>query len=314
MGFLNNSGDIILDAVLTDTGRMRLSKGDGSFQITKFALADDEIDYSLYNANTGSAYTDLQILQTPVLETFTNNASSMKNKLLTVNLKNLLYMPVLKVNNIQGAGTEYANKMVLNGYIVACDRATESYFSSTSTKFDNTLVKGVLPGFSPRASSRNLRVRIDQGIDSAAIPTISDELKETQYIIEMDNRLGTLTDDSGNPITPSYIDDDDIASYFVSADTDPGSVVYNSVSSTDNTDQGKQVISGPRGTILTFGIEASLSAKTSNYLFQSIGNVYNGNRTASSPSTLYRINSNITITGATTGYTVVVPVAYAKLA
>ena len=46
MAFLDNSGDIILDAVLTDTGRMRLAKGDGSFRIAKFAPFDDEIDYS----------------------------------------------------------------------------------------------------------------------------------------------------------------------------------------------------------------------------------------------------------------------------
>ena len=38
MAFLDNSGDIILDAVLTDTGRFRLARGDGSFKITKFAL------------------------------------------------------------------------------------------------------------------------------------------------------------------------------------------------------------------------------------------------------------------------------------
>ena len=43
MAFLDNSGDIILDAVLTDTGRMRLARGDGSFKIMKFALGDDEI-------------------------------------------------------------------------------------------------------------------------------------------------------------------------------------------------------------------------------------------------------------------------------
>ena len=49
MGFLDNSGDIILDAVLTDTGRMRLAKGDGSFKVSKFALGDDEIDYGLYS-------------------------------------------------------------------------------------------------------------------------------------------------------------------------------------------------------------------------------------------------------------------------
>ena len=49
MGFLDNSGDIILDAVLTDAGRFRLAQGDGTFNIVKFALADDEINYSLYN-------------------------------------------------------------------------------------------------------------------------------------------------------------------------------------------------------------------------------------------------------------------------
>ena len=48
MGFLDNSGDIILDAVLTDVGRNRLARGDGSFRIVKFALADDEINYGLF--------------------------------------------------------------------------------------------------------------------------------------------------------------------------------------------------------------------------------------------------------------------------
>ena len=65
MAFLDNSGDIILDAVLTDTGRMRLAKGDGSFKIVKFALGDDEINYELYDKNnsSGSAYYDLEIMQ-----------------------------------------------------------------------------------------------------------------------------------------------------------------------------------------------------------------------------------------------------------
>ena len=78
MAFLDNSGDIILDAVLTDTGRMRLSKGDGSFKITKFVFADDEINYGLYDKNnaSGSAYYDLDILQTPIFEAFTTNKYS----------------------------------------------------------------------------------------------------------------------------------------------------------------------------------------------------------------------------------------------
>ena len=102
MGFLDNSGDIILDAVLTDTGRMRLAKGDGSFKITKFALGDDEINYNLYDLNhaSGSAYFDLEVLQTPILEAFTDNAASMKSKLISIPRTNILYLPVLKLNTI----------------------------------------------------------------------------------------------------------------------------------------------------------------------------------------------------------------------
>jgi len=78
MAFLDNSGDILLDAVLTDTGRKRMAEG--TFRITKFALADDEIDYSLYNYDDvrGTAYYDLDILSSPVLEAFTDNAAGLK--------------------------------------------------------------------------------------------------------------------------------------------------------------------------------------------------------------------------------------------
>ena len=91
MAFLDNSGDIILDAVLTDTGRMRLAKGDGSFRIAKFALGDTEINYELYDTGhlSGSAYYDLQVLQTPVLEAFTNNAASMSTKLISIPRNNI---------------------------------------------------------------------------------------------------------------------------------------------------------------------------------------------------------------------------------
>ena len=101
MAFLDNSGDIILDAVLTDTGRYRLAKGDGSFRITKFALGDDEINYKLYDKDnsSGSAYYDLEIMQTPILEAFTNNTSMLQDKLLSIPRTNLLYLPELKINS-----------------------------------------------------------------------------------------------------------------------------------------------------------------------------------------------------------------------
>ena len=57
MGYLNNQ-IITVDAILTKKGRELLAKGDGSFNITQFALSDDEVDYTLYNPNhpSGSAF------------------------------------------------------------------------------------------------------------------------------------------------------------------------------------------------------------------------------------------------------------------
>ena len=149
MGFLDNSGDIILDAVLTDHGRQVLSRGDGSFQITKFALGDEEIDYSLYNTShgSGSAYFDLQILQTPVLEAFTDNAASMKSKLVTYEAFDLLFLPIMKLN--ESYATTHEMHSTLNAFIVAVDAMTEHDDGGTTTKgiaFDsnNRAVAGVI--------------------------------------------------------------------------------------------------------------------------------------------------------------------------
>ena len=50
MGFLNNT-TVTVDAVLTKKGRELLAQGTNAFNITKFALADDEIDYRLYDTS-----------------------------------------------------------------------------------------------------------------------------------------------------------------------------------------------------------------------------------------------------------------------
>ena len=97
MAFQNNSGDIILDVVLTDEGRRRLAMGDGSFEITQFALGDDEINYALFETGSTTALQDLSILQTPILEAFTNNTSMMKTKLLSLPNPDLLYLQLFYI-------------------------------------------------------------------------------------------------------------------------------------------------------------------------------------------------------------------------
>ena len=85
MGYLNNQV-VTVDAILTKKGRELLAQNDGSFRITQFALADDEIDYTLYNPNnpSGSAYYGEALDNMPLLEAFADDSQIMKYKLATL--------------------------------------------------------------------------------------------------------------------------------------------------------------------------------------------------------------------------------------
>jgi len=115
MAFLDNSGDIILDAVLTETGRKKMSNG--RFRISKFAFGDDEINYELYNKNhsSRSAYYDLEILQSPVFEASTGDNASINYGLLSLTNNALLYMPTIKRNELHSV----CAKTVYNVYHLA---------------------------------------------------------------------------------------------------------------------------------------------------------------------------------------------------
>jgi hypothetical protein len=85
MGYLNNQV-VTVDAILTNKGRELLAKNDGSFRITQFALADDEIDYTLYNPThpSGSSFYGEAIQNMPLLEAFPVETQIMKYKLATL--------------------------------------------------------------------------------------------------------------------------------------------------------------------------------------------------------------------------------------
>ena len=85
MGYLNNQV-VTVDAILTTKGRELLARNDGSFRITQFALADDEIDYTLYNPThpSGSAFYGEAIQNMPLLEAFPTETQIMKYKLATL--------------------------------------------------------------------------------------------------------------------------------------------------------------------------------------------------------------------------------------
>ena len=81
-----NPTTVTVDAILTTKGRELLARNDGSFQITQFSLADDEVDYTLYNPNqpSGSAFYGEAIEAMPVIQAFPNDTQIMRYKLVTL--------------------------------------------------------------------------------------------------------------------------------------------------------------------------------------------------------------------------------------
>jgi hypothetical protein len=151
MGFLqNDTSDVMVDAVLTDTGRNFLARNDGSFNITKFALADDEVDYTLIS-KFGRTLGKYKIeTNTPVLEAITNPAFGLKYKLISVSNPNLLRLPRLR---LQGDGVDTTGRIISIG---------------------NTTLK-----------RRSITVYQDIQDESS----INVELQDQSFIVELDNKF-----------------------------------------------------------------------------------------------------------------------------
>ena len=125
MGYLNNAV-ITVDAILTRKGREALASNDGSFQITQFALADDEIDYTLFNPShpSGSAYYGEAIVNQPLLEAFPLESQIMKYKLTTLP-RGTAKMPVLNLG--------YAAITLQQGAQLAITPQTLNYLGNDQT-------------------------------------------------------------------------------------------------------------------------------------------------------------------------------------
>lgn len=124
MGYLN-SAIISIDAILTRRGRELLSRADGSFRITQFALSDDEVDYSLYAPNhpSGSAFYGEAIENMPLLEAFADETQIMKYKLVTLP-RGTSRLPVLNLG--------YAAISLKQGGSLSITPSTLNYLGSVS--------------------------------------------------------------------------------------------------------------------------------------------------------------------------------------
>lgn len=297
MAFLDNSGDIILDAVLTDAGRKKMAEG--LFQIKKFALGDDEIDYSLYNPDDsrGSAYYDIDIFNTPVLEAFTDNLSGVKSKLTTYSDPNLLFLPVIKIET----GQTGAKLNSSNSFYVAVNKETADVIA-TEESADGVLdAKNPSPtaGTGDRSTSY---IQLNQGIDNEEKESIEAGLVENQYIIEIDDRLGAIAQATAANATEyqsSYVDDDEKASYLLTSTENTEAIVTQNISNT--------AISGPLGSSLKFTIWSRDLLRQTTALWMKIGG-----EVSIGSTNFYYIDTIVKVTGVVTGFSVDIPVRFMK--
>lgn len=125
MSFLNNTS-VVIDAILTTKGRQLMARADGSFNITQWALADDEVSYGLYNPNhpSGSAFFGEAIVNLPINEAYPNDSQMLKYKLVTLPA-GTSKLPVISIG--------YDNITLKQGASLPITPQTLNYLSSGTT-------------------------------------------------------------------------------------------------------------------------------------------------------------------------------------
>jgi hypothetical protein len=189
MGFLDHStNNIIVDAVLTDTGRQLLAANDGSFRISQFALGDDEVDYGIikkFGRNVGQEKIEKN---TPIMEALTRSNLGLKYRIVSVSNSYLTYFPVLEVTSGGSAYTESTGVLNFNNASSENNDRTSS-MTFTVTPKESTSIDDDLLDEEFFIEVNNIFLKI---------------LNDSPDIVNIDNtvvyRVGTTTDSStGNP-------------------------------------------------------------------------------------------------------------------
>ena len=223
MGYLDNTS-ITVDAILTKRGRELLARGDGSFRITQFALADDEVDYSLFNEShpNGSQYYGEAIENMPLLEAIPDENNIMIHKLVTLP-RGTTKLPIVTANvskiQLSLGATTSVNPNTLNfqglanvtepgGYLatiadrrllVSFEGAGSAAAATTARPFSNSALSETIRGTSFSLTAINsttlfgtneklLTTLTIEGVDSGARVTIPVEI--TKEVIATSNTQG----------------------------------------------------------------------------------------------------------------------------
>lgn len=171
MGFLQgDTNNIILDAVLTDQGRQFLSRNDGSFSIVKFALGDDEVDYTIIQKYGRTVGKEKIEKNTPIFEALTNGSLAQKYRCISVSNPNLIRLPNI---TFTGEGVDLTNNILSIG---------------------NT-------------TQKRRTITVSQDIQNET--SIDVELRDQSFIVELNNQflqvIGTAPDNIDSQQKATYI-------------------------------------------------------------------------------------------------------------
>ncbi len=206
MGFLNNTS-VTVDAVLTKKGRELLARGQDEFQITKFALADDEIDYRLWDVThpNGSNFYGAVIENMPLLEAFVDENQVMRFKLVSLP-KNTAKLPILEVPSpslvFNGPGvTQTITPNTRNG-----SDAEAGYSFTLHDATIANLTPVVTPNTRIKRKKKRRKNNILKGLGPAQFKGGMDILKELDVIQELD--IADLQVNTG-ATTPVFLNEEE---------------------------------------------------------------------------------------------------------
>ena len=187
MAILNPS-TVTVDAILTTKGRELLARNVGAFQITQVSLAEDEVDYTVYNPNqpSGSAFYGEAIEAMPVIEAFPNESQIMRYKLVTLP-RGTSRLPVINVG--------YSSIILKQGASLTITPQTLNYLGATSTFEANGYIVTV-------ADSRLLSSFQGTGINTTTLGTT--DLNTTTGTILSLSQIGTSFTLTGTTINTLF--------------------------------------------------------------------------------------------------------------
>jgi hypothetical protein len=170
MSYLSSTS-VVVDAILTDKGRELLARNDGSFQITQFSLADDEIDYTLYNPThpSGSAFYGEAIEAMPILQAYPSSTEIMRYKLITLP-RGTAKIPVLDLG--------YTAITLKQGASLAITPQTLNYLGATST-FEQSGYTATIGDVRTMASFNGVGINTPEATSLNSTTTIGTNVSKT---------------------------------------------------------------------------------------------------------------------------------------